>query len=218
MDTVKGIECTSTLQGEGPDMGKRMLLFRFKYCNKSCPWCDTLVKMRIQQEAEFSLGPLQDIINEQKLGLLITGGEPTFQKHIDDSLKLLNYLNYPLANVESNGYHLIDLINQVTPDKKVKYIYSPKIFNENDLLKEMDVTKKLRDIKNLYIKIVFENNDLIRHYLGFLSNLDINNKVYLMPEGIDRETLIRNSPEVFDMTEKYKFNFSSRIHLIYGFI
>ena len=39
-----------------------------------------------------------------------------------------------------------------------------------------------------------------------------------MPEGKTREELINNSPKVFDVAEKYKTNFSSRDHIIYGFI
>ena len=43
-------------------------------------------------------------------------------------------------------------------------------------------------------------------------------KVWIMPEGTTREKLIENAPKVFDICEKYNFNFSSRTHILYGFI
>ncbi len=50
---VRAIEVFITYQGEGPDSGQRMLLVRYKRCNRNCPWCDTEVKMRISHEFEI---------------------------------------------------------------------------------------------------------------------------------------------------------------------
>ena len=56
-------------------------------------------------------------------------------------------------------------------------------------------------------------------FLDFLTEIKFNNnRIFLMPEGKTREELINNSPKVFDVAEKYKTNFSSRDHIIYGFI
>jgi hypothetical protein len=43
-------------------------------------------------------------------------------------------------------------------------------------------------------------------------------KVWVMPEGTTAANLIMNSSKVFDICEKYNFNFSSRNHIIYGFV
>jgi len=40
----------------------------------------------------------------------------------------------------------------------------------------------------------------------------------MMPEGVTRPDLIKNAEKVFDMCEKYKLNFSSRSHILYGFV
>jgi organic radical activating enzyme len=218
IDTVKGIECINTFQGEGPDVGKRMLLFRFKYCNKVCPWCDTVVKMRVQQEAEYKIRDLQEIVSREKVGLLITGGEPTLDRHFEETVALLKYLKYSVANVETNGYDLIDLIDKVGQLENIHYIYSPKIFKVSDLEAEIERTEKLKKYENVYIKLVYEDREFIDLYIGFLQELNINNRIYLMPEGTIRDDLIKNSPRVFDMAEKYKFNFSTRSHIIYGFV
>ena len=221
MTTVKLIECLNTWQGEGPDSGKRMLLCRFKNCNRVCKWCDTLVKMRVSQEAEFTMLNLQKIIDENKCGLMITGGEPTFGDHYFDTKNLLTELKYPLANVESNGYMLKDLINEVKSMKPIRFIYSPKFFNEEELQTEIDRTKDLiNDIKygTVTIKLVYQNIDIIERYLEFIEEFEINGKVFLMPEGDTREKLISNSSMTFDAAEKYRLGFSSRDHIIYGFV
>lgn len=217
--TVKIIECISnTFQGEGPDSGQRMMLIRFKYCNKKCKYCDTLLKMRISVEGDYKLEDLQNIIERERVGILISGGEISFGKHFDDTVNLLNNLNYPIANVESNGYNLQELISRIDKSKNINYMYSPKIFSEEELNNEIEKTNELKGNNNVYIKVVYQEDLLIKKYLEYLNKLDINQRVYLMPEGKTREELLKNSPKVFDAAEKYKFNFSSRTHIIYNFI
>lgn len=219
--TVKLIECFNSFQGEGPDSGQAMIILRFKTCNLHCSWCDTAVKMRISVEAPYTLSDLQSRINETKAGLLITGGEPTVPRHIDETLFLLNDLNYPIANVETNGFQLEELIKLSDPSKNIHYIYSPKIFNKEDFNDAVFTTTNILGNKNVFIKVVYEEKELIINYLEWLSkqiDLTSANKVWLMPEGITKSDLIRNSRGVFDACEKYCFNFSSRSHIIYGFI
>ena len=64
MNSVKLIESCITWQGEGPDSGRRMLMLRFKRCNRNCSWCDTQVRMRNAMESDYSLHDLQLIIDQ----------------------------------------------------------------------------------------------------------------------------------------------------------
>lgn len=226
-NSVKLIECIrNTWQGEGINSGQRFTLLRGKYCNRRCKWCDTLVKMRISQEAEYRISDIQKILDEERTNLMISGGEPTFEKHFDDTFELLTQLKYEKANVESNGYLLYHL-DELLPDSlsNIKLMYSPKIFSDKELKQEIDKTIKLFPLERVYIKVVYEDNELIHEYLKLLSDLMLidniknkNSKIWLMPEGTTREALIRNSQQVFDICEQYKFNFSSRNHIIFGFV
>ena len=223
-DIIKATECIVTWQGEGCDSGKRMLLIRVRYCSRekelrACKFCDTIIKQRNSLESEYKLKDLQKIINEEKTGLLVTGGECTYDLHFNDTVKLLNNLTYPICNVETNGYDLINLIPKIDPIKNVIYIYSPKIFSIDDLKTEIERTKRLKDFKNVCFKVVYQKGVSVMGYLEFLTTLkDINNRVYLMPEGKNRKELLQNAPEVFDICESRKFNFSSRDHIIYEFV
>ena len=224
---VKLIENFQSYQGEGPDMGRAMIILRFKTCNLKCPWCDTQTKMRISAEAPYKLSDIQDVINETRSGILITGGEPTVPKHYDECLMLLNELEYPIANIESNGFNLEQLINDTTNIKgEVHYMYSPKIFTRDDYKEALQKTEIFLKYWKVHIKIVYEENSLVEDYCKYLSERileegnphHLTHKVWLMPEGVTRADLIRNSAKVFDACEKYRFNFSSRSHIIYGFI
>lgn len=220
-ETVRLIECFNSYQGEGPDSGQTMIILRFKTCNKRCSFCDTAVKMRISVEASYELSLIQKTIIETNAGILITGGEPTFGRHFNETLSLLNNIDYPIANVETNGFQLEKLIKKANPFKLIHYIYSPKIFNDKDFQEALELTTNILDNDNVFIKIVYENTPLVVEYLSWLSKKIIitkANKVWLMPEGVTRSDLISNSEGVLNACEEYKFNFSSRNHIIFGFI
>ena len=219
---VKLIENFLSWQGEGPDSGRAMIILRFKTCNLKCPWCDTSVKMRISAEASYKLSDIQKSIYKSKAGLLITGGEPTVKKHFDEAAMLLNELDFPIANVESNGHRLLELVNIVNPNGRIKFMYSPKIFTKNDLEAAIELTEKLLHITNVYFKLVYEDNPLITEYINYIKNhcesLSWQHRFWVMPEGTTRSALIGNAEKVFDICEKYNFNFSSRNHIVYGFV
>lgn len=223
-DEVRLIENFVSWQGEGPDSGRGMVILRFKTCNLNCPWCDTQVKMRISAEAPYKLDDIQATIYEKKVGMLITGGEPTVKRHFNDTITLLNELDYPVANVETNGHQLYELIQSVDSEimDRVKFIYSPKIFNEADLKEARDLVELLLPITNSYIKIVYEDKVLTSEFLEYLyeyhQTISWQHRIWLMPEGTTMSDLLRNSQSVFDICEKYNFNFSSRDHIIYGFV
>lgn len=220
---VKLIENFVSWQGEGPDSGKTMIILRFKTCDRNCSWCDTTVKMRITAEAPHKLSDIQNTIKERAAGILVTGGEPTVPKHFDDCVKLLNNLNYPIANVESNGFNLYELIGAVEPRKPVKFMYSPKIFNAEDRHVAKETINKIAGHQNVYVKLVYEpDNDFSMQFLSYLQNemqdLIMNQRIWLMPKGTNRADLIKQAGPVFDACEKYNFNFSSRSHIIFGFV
>ena len=101
-------------------------------------------------------------------------------------------------------------------------MYSPKIFTFNDFENAVEKTTSLLDFDNVYYKIVWEDNEHIPAFCDWLSSMikgrRAANRIWLMIEGVTRAQLIKNSADVFDACEKYRFNFSSRNHIIYGFV
>jgi len=221
MEEVRLIENFASWQGEGPDSGQAMIILRFKSCNLKCSWCDTSVKMRISAESPHKLFDIQQNIDENRAGILVTGGEPTVPRHFDEAVALLTQLDYPVANVESNGFQLEELIQETQGDKNIHYMYSPKFFKREDVDTAVKKSDRLLNYPNLFIKVVYEDRPEVQAYLDWLTEnitMSLANRVWLMPEGVNRAELIKNSEAVFDACEKYKFNFSSRSHLIFGFV
>lgn len=232
-ESINLIENVVTWQGEGgPNIGRRMILLRFKRCDRvenknPCSWCDTIIKMRVSSEASYKIEDIQKSIYDNYAGLMISGGEPFYEPNFIYTMKLLRDINYPVANIETNGCNLIDFMHQCRVDSSkfrgdVKVIYSPKIFNMEDFKIEIERVEKCKDFsmfKNVYFKIVVDGNQFSNLFIENICNrFGLNDRIYLMPQGKNREELIKNAPVVFDMADEFKTNFSSREHLIYDFI
>lgn len=233
MKVVNLIECINfTWQAEGEDAGKKMLLLRFKRCNrahgymfeentkfKACKFCDTLVKMNVQEESEYRISRLQEMIDENNLNVLITGGEPGFGNNLQSTVYIVNLTKAPVYNIETNGCNLEKLIQEVNKNKNVKFVLSPKIFNDYDFEYYKDLVPRIKDNDKVKIKLVYEGTEFNNNFLNFLKDINFNNsRIWLMPEGTTKEDLIKNSPKVFDAAEKFKTNFTSRDHIIYQFV
>jgi organic radical activating enzyme len=216
---IKTIENFVTWQGEGTDAGKRLLIIRFKQCSRCCPWCDTQVRMRNSIETQITLDEIQKIVNDEKCGIMITGGSPTFGENLQSSINIINNVDCKIFNLETNGYNLIGLIDKVDSDKNIIYSLSPKLFSEEDYSFYIELIPKIIKNEKVYIKLVYEERDLVIRFLDYLQVIGFDNqRIYLMPEGINREQILEHAPKVFDAAEKYKTNFSSREHIIYGFV
>ena len=216
------IEKIITYQGEGSDTGKRVLMIRFKHCNKNCIWCDTKDKMMNTEEINIDIEEIQDIIDKEFVGLMITGGEPTLPgEQFNSTLSMLTKLRFPFANVETNGYKLDELITMVDAtnhSNNITYSYSPKIFNSTDYIHELKNIEKFKDNPNIYYKIVYEKeNTFLPSLFNEFVNYNIRDRVYIMPKGTKHYEMIENTPYIFDICEQYKFNFSSRIHIVFNF-
>ncbi len=77
-------EVFSSLQGEGPYLGKKQVFVRFGRCNMHCGYCDELEKMQEGRFEKIGLEPLLGRVRafEEKEGphhsVSLTGGEPLF--------------------------------------------------------------------------------------------------------------------------------------------
>lgn len=221
-------------QGEGPDTGQKCLILRFKKCNrieakKMCKWCDTALKLKLFKEAEYKISDIDESIKKSNCMVMITGGEPSFENNLQQTVDIINNTNAHLYNIETNGYKLLNLIDSIDEKKNIKYIYSPKLFDEEDLDKNIKNVDYIKTNNKVHIKMVIEHirddelidftKNLTFRFLSYLESVNFNmSRVWLMPQGKSKDELISNSPITFDLAEKYKTNFSSRNHVIYNFI
>ena len=109
------VEIFESLQGEGYNTCMPAVFIRLGKCNLACAWCDT-------DYLTFQSMSLQDIHaclkNYTARNIIITGGEPTIQPHLETLLDSLKAAGYKLC-IETNG------LNPVPP--QIDYIAtSPK--------------------------------------------------------------------------------------------
>ena len=80
------VEIFESLQGEGWNTGMPAVFIRLGKCNLACSWCDT-------DYLKFGMMSLSDILGRLKTytarNIIITGGEPTIQPHLDALLNAL---------------------------------------------------------------------------------------------------------------------------------
>ncbi|QRN41827.1 MAG: radical SAM protein [Neisseriaceae bacterium] len=107
------------------------IFLRFGKCNLACTWCDTPYQ-------KFSMRTARDILQEimqyQATNIILTGGEPTIQPHIQALITELKKLHFYLA-IETNGLkHIPKEIDYIatSPKKAYQSIYQNKGITQAD--------------------------------------------------------------------------------------
>lgn len=118
-----------TFQGEGFHAGRRALFVRMPYCNLKCSWCDTSFNSyKKWTDGEF----LSFAMQEKHRFAVITGGEPTMNKHTPRVIRLLKDSDYTLA-IETNGCFPVPMgIDFITcsPKRDAKYLIHPDTYDK----------------------------------------------------------------------------------------
>lgn len=216
------VESFLSIQGEGPSVGVPAYFIRLAGCNLSCSWCDSRHSWDPKAPGytpaqRVPIQELADTVNSlyPRIPLLvITGGEPLLhQKLLVTFLKLLDFRIK--VEVETNG--TIEPISELLLHVD-RFNISPKLENRSrgDLgsifpgelgfctTVEPPIYKFVITCPN----DVYEAEDLVRRN-------GINPcRVYLMPEGVTRESQIKAMPDVIEAAIKFGYNLSPRLHVL----
>ena len=219
-----------TIQGEGKSAGKEVVFLRVALCNLHCVWCDTPYTWnfvgnkskhpdKFHREAEVHSMSDQEVVDKiyQTAGdvrsLVISGGEPVMQcKNLTNILRALDGW---WVEVETNA----TLIGNEEFDGLVnQYNCSPKLSNSEDP-KELRIRKEaLRHYASMNkstFKFVFRNEGDLEEILDLVKTYRIvGSRVYLMPLGLNREQLELTRDGAKYWAEKFKFNYSERLHVV----
>ncbi len=204
---------------------------RLAGCNLRCTWCDTKyacithpvipAKAGIQSKAgildsRFRGNDIRDVVKKIRLfpckHLVITGGEPLLQQ--GGLLGLLKRLKGYFVEVETNGSIALKI------GKYVEQINcSPKLPNSGN--KPYALRIKPTNKKAIYKFVVSAGEDDhprlrdINEIKRFIrANKIPKDRVWLMPEGVDREKIIERSKWLVEVCKKEGYNFSPRLHIL----
>jgi len=221
-----------SIQGEGPNVGKPAVFLRLAGCNLRCEWCDTkhaitITKTKTSNSNSLSYSYSCDQVIKQIRQfpckhLVITGGEPLLQQN--GLMPLLEKLKGYYIEIETNGSISLKIAKYVE-----QINCSPKLSNSGN--KPYMLKIKPMDKKAIYKFVITgrrrpldpprrtrgDNSGLgdLDEVKQFIKKYKIpKNRVWLMPEGVDREKIIERSKWLIEVCKKEGYNFSPRLHIM----
>ena len=222
-------EIFASVQGEGPSTGMPVAFMRLSRCNLACVWCDTAytwhfegderphrsgetyarkanqVKLEAAEAAQLiaSLGQKR---------LVITGGEPLLQANaLADLLDLLPDIS---VEIETNGTTTAPPRLDIRIDQ---FNVSPKLAHSGNAAELALIPERLdayaAEPRALF-KFVVASPEDVEDAARLRDTYRIpRERVFLMPEGTDSETLRQREEWLVPLCLKHGFRLSDRLHI-----
>ena len=216
-------EIFASIQGEGPSAGRPCTFVRLSRCNLACTWCDTAYTWRF---TEFDRKANQVTLSEEDtaarimaLGgnrLVITGGEPLLQGAA--LARMVALLEGYAVEIETNGtvapHAALDpLVSQYNVSPKLKHSG-----NAADLALIPERLAAWAKEPKAYFKFVIAAPEDLAEVLALQQTYVIpSDRIFLMPLGIDSETLRTRERWLAALAIKHGMRLSDRLHIhLYG--
>lgn len=215
-------EIFTSIQGEGVTMGLPSTFVRLATCNLRCSWCDTRYSWdwaEFDRKVEITSLEVSDVVARWQRApvgnVVITGGEPLLQ--LEGVTALVSELKRigSRVEVETNG--------TIEPSAQLgravdQWNVSPKLANSGNAAVSRENPAALRWFAHqahAYLKFVVEQPrdvdeamDLATRYVVPLE------RVVLMPEGTDAETIRERSLWLVDECSRRGVRYSTRLHIL----
>ena len=235
------VEVYTAVQSEGSRQGFPTIVIRTTGCTHRCyfgegGWCDSWYTSIHPEKGKFNFN---DIIkayddNPHISEMMLTGGSPTMHGKLVNELTHFANERDIFITIENEGSHFlptdypIDLLsispkfsNSIpqlgveTPQGKIVDEKMIKQHNKFRLNKDA-IKKSIEYHKDYHIKPVLDKD--LRIYgevYKFLEELEIpNEKVWCMPAGDDRESLMVSYPVVMEFVRDKGYRFTGRAHIM----
>ncbi|MGO9240149.1 MAG: 7-carboxy-7-deazaguanine synthase QueE [Bryobacteraceae bacterium] len=216
-------ELFASIQGEGRLAGVPSLFIRFSGCNLRCRWCDTPYTSWHPEGADWTLDRIMECVREypQYRHAVVTGGEPMIFPEV-----------VPLTQeLQAAGLHVTmetagTVFQAVACDLMS---VSPKLANStpDDLVwrprheerrLQPDVLRRLTSDFDYQLKFVVQSPGDLAEIRAIQTLCGASEeKILLMPEGVDAATLEQRSAWLVELCKQYGYRFAPRLHiLLYG--
>ena len=218
---MKISEIFHSIQGEGMLVGVPSVFVRTSGCNLRCTWCDTPYTSWSPEGTELTLFEILDQVKKHGARhVVLTGGEPMIAPEIVRLAALLKAQGAHIT-IETAGTLFAPVMCDLMS-------ISPKLANSTPLDREggrwaaqhdrlryqPDVLRRLITTYPYQLKFVVSGGDDLIELRGVVCDLGADSdRVLLMPEGTDAETLRRRSLYLVEICKREGFRFSPRLHI-----
>ena len=222
---MKISELFFSIQGEGELTGVPSVFVRTSGCNLRCRWCDTKYASWKPEGENVTINDLLDkVCSYPARHVVISGGEPMIAKGIEDFARLLK---------ESGKHITIETAGTIAPNGIQCDLasLSPKLSDSTP--KEGDISKEWIDRHeskrldygilsewvnsyNFQLKFVVSKEEEIKEIQNVISRIEgkiLPEKVLLMPEGIDPDTLRSRYDLLIDLCKENGYRLCNRLHI-----
>ena len=223
--TLRISEIFYSLQGEGMLTGVPSVFIRTSGCNLRCSWCDTKYASWSPESGEMSPTEILEKVNAfPSCYCVLTGGEPTIVEGIGDLVNALRSAGKHIT-IESNGTQLpsglaVDLVS-----------LSPKLSNSvpdaNAFPREarmqhlgrrwnLDALRQWIDHCDYQLKfVVTSGNDIdeIMQLLDLIQRDIPPDRIMMMPEGIDMDTIRGRGDTLVELCKQYGYRYCRRLQI-----
>lgn len=220
-----------TIQGEGKYIGYPTVFVRLSRCNLRCAWlnangtitrCDTPHTSFMPEINKYEIDEIAELIHAEDCEhVCISGGEPYFQKELVELVHKLRDLGH-FVTIETNG--------TIYRDTRADFIsISPKLStssadpdegarHERNRLKYDALASLIKNHDYQFKFVVNSYQDVkeikdIRDNLLDLTNIDINDKIWLMPQGIKSEQFDDKLEDMAEICKANKWKLTDRLHI-----
>ena len=222
---MKISELFFSIQGEGELTGVPSVFVRTSGCNLRCRWCDTKYASWKPEGENVTINDLLDkVCSYPARHVVISGGEPMIAKGIEEFTHLLK---------ESGKHITIETAGTISPNGIQCDLasLSPKLSDstpkEGDINKEWidrheskrldyNILNEWVNSYNFQLKFVVSKEEEIKEIQNVISRIEgkiLPEKVLLMPEGIDSDTLRSRYDLLIDLCKENGYRFCNRLHI-----
>ena len=222
---MKISELFFSIQGEGELTGVPSVFVRTSGCNLRCRWCDTKYASWKPEGENVTINDLLDkVCSYPARHVVISGGEPMIAKGIEEFTHLLK---------ESGKHITIETAGTISPNGIQCDLasLSPKLSDstpkEGDINKEWidrheskrldyDILNEWVNSYNFQLKFVVSKEEEIKEIQNVITRIEgkiLPEKVLLMPEGIDPDTLRSRYDLLIDLCKENGYRLCNRLHI-----
>ena len=222
---MKISELFFSIQGEGELTGVPSVFVRTSGCNLRCRWCDTKYASWKPEGENVTINDLLDkVCSYPARHVVISGGEPMIAKGIKEFTHLLK---------ESGKHITIETAGTISPNGIQCDLasLSPKLSDSTP--KEGEINKEWIDRHeskrldygilsewvnsyNFQLKFVVSKEEEIKEIQNVISRIEgkiLPEKVLLMPEGIDPDTLRSRYDLLIDLCKENGYRLCHRLQI-----